>query len=301
MKRLKEPPENSLPEHIVDISDATTPPNALRIVPTSIPPPLTRGRRFRPIDSPEESVVSTEPSNNADISGIQELLTPEKTFLNSPSIQRQLDLKSLPVPSTATKRPTDSSAASDATSPKQRRTSPRNNRNRFGPLLYLKANGKLRHHRNTKHRGVTAPSTPTASSVESGIWDREVSLLASYRLCLVDNTPQFALIVYEQRTRNPKTRRNLFAEFQTSSDDEDEESHKKPSQSEDSPTATEMSTMNKAAEVVSEKHASATPKATDAALPATPIMSTVEKASTKQRLSANLSSAKKISLRRLRF
>lgn len=250
----------------MDISEKTTPPNALRIVRTSDPPPLTQGRRFRPIDSPEESVGLS----NCDISGIDELLTPEKTSHNNKSptrqqangLRRRLDLQSPTGVAKATapnKRPS-TSYATEATSPKQLRTSPRNFRNRFGPLLYLKANGVLRLHRPTKHRGVLAPSTPSTSTSASGIWDREVQLLASYRLCLVDNTPQFALVVYEHRTRNPRTRRNLFVEFDTSSDEED----------------------------INQK------------TPATPILSTADESSNRSS-ALKSSSAKKASLRRLRF
>lgn len=98
----------------------------------------------------------------------------------------------------------------------------------YTELKYIEAFGCLEMVPRTKHRGVhTAPSTSYSDSNaltshfedrcsgESGSshWTRETKLNISYRLHRNQSDIQFALVVYDNLTKRPTTRRNLINEF----------------------------------------------------------------------------------------
>lgn len=215
---MTDPPENlkTIKPSTLEVS-TITPPSRTRKGPAPYPPPMTRKRRFKPN-------LSSDSISPVDMSGVTEMTTPEKeddedgTPQRRPVRQRLLSPASSSLKATGSKRAA-SSPENQATSPKQTRCSPRTNIVRYTNLFYIEVLGVLRQNHNTKHRGVqpTSLDSPTASDQH---WDRNVLLRISYRLCLDDNTPQFSLIVYDHQTRNPRTRRNLMAEFQASEVDE---------------------------------------------------------------------------------
>ncbi|GAB0095764.1 hypothetical protein DMENIID0001_111850 [Sergentomyia squamirostris] len=104
----------------------------------------------------------------------------------------------------------------------------------YTELKYIEAFGTLEMLRRTKHRGVhTTPSTShdhdqvsshfeeratsTGSSAVAEItesqWVRETKLSISYRLHRNNNDIQFALVIYDNLTKRPTTRRNLINDF----------------------------------------------------------------------------------------
>lgn len=92
----------------------------------------------------------------------------------------------------------------------------------YSELKYLEAVGIMRTIKQPKHRGIsaTAGGIGAAASIHSSHDphnDRMTKIKMSYRIRKTDGDVQFALIVYEQVTRNPVTRRNLMAEFNETS------------------------------------------------------------------------------------
>lgn len=228
---MTDPPENSVQPPTVDLEVESITPRPTRLnAPALQPPPLTRGRRFRPIASPEAISPESGVHPIGELSGVTELTTPEKVEdeeaspLRRPTRRRLLSPASSCIKPTATKRPAETALEVETTSPKQRRFSSRHAR--FSRLFYIEAHGVLRQNRQTKHRGVHTPSvatclslrhdSPTSSCDAPDHWDRDVLVRISYRLSLGDRQPQFALIVYDHQMRNPRTRRNLMDEFQAS-------------------------------------------------------------------------------------
>ena len=96
----------------------------------------------------------------------------------------------------------------------------------FSELKYIEAIGTVRMIRKKKHRGISSPNSSQIAfdldadaicnedmNLSSSYWDRNVRLQISYRINLSNNDVQFALIIYEHVTKNPRTRRNLMSEF----------------------------------------------------------------------------------------
>ncbi|XP_059609482.1 uncharacterized protein LOC132256904 [Phlebotomus argentipes] len=99
----------------------------------------------------------------------------------------------------------------------------------YSELRHIEAFGRLEMVRRTKHRGVHAtPSTSHGDSLNSSHflersdaspeatssqWVKETKLNISYRLHRNQSDIQFALVVYENLTKRPTTRRNLINEF----------------------------------------------------------------------------------------
>lgn len=90
----------------------------------------------------------------------------------------------------------------------------------YSELQYLEAIGVLHMSQPTKHRGV-ATVQPDYSPTNTS--DRDVRLRISYRLRHRDQSVQFALILYEHLTKNPRARRNLLAEFIAAKEEEEED------------------------------------------------------------------------------
>ena len=89
----------------------------------------------------------------------------------------------------------------------------------YSELKYLEAIGSIRTIRRAKHPGInvvptnkTNPVSPFVSPESQNVWDRKTKLKISYRVGLLNQDIQFALIVYEPMTAI--SRRNLMEEFQ---------------------------------------------------------------------------------------
>lgn len=87
----------------------------------------------------------------------------------------------------------------------------------YSELKYLEAIGIMRTIKQPKHRGISVAAggsgAPTIYSSPDQHNDRMTKIKISYRVRKTDGDVQFALIVYEQVTRNPVTRRNLMTDF----------------------------------------------------------------------------------------
>lgn len=110
----------------------------------------------------------------------------------------------------------------------------------YSELRYLEAHGSVRqHHSNRKQAaddacadveaasGRISSTSPLPYATDAcGHWERDVRLRISWRTRLepsaadAETAVQFALIVYEHRTRNPRTRRNLMSDFGSTAEPE---------------------------------------------------------------------------------
>ncbi|XP_055682703.1 uncharacterized protein LOC129789714 [Lutzomyia longipalpis] len=198
-------------------------------------PALTHGHIFRKMsssddDDDDERLCSVrnfrETLHGADSSGLMELERHE-----TPSERSLLQSRKRPASS-------DSSEETDEQSPKKRLKDADCDSgvveggdcdqltDLYTELKYIEAFGSLEMRQRTKHRGVhAAPSTSQSSSTSherlppddatDSHLVRQTKLNISYRLHRNGKDVQFALIVYENLTKKPTTRRNLINEFGT--------------------------------------------------------------------------------------
>jgi hypothetical protein len=92
--------------------------------------------------------------------------------------------------------------------------------NQYSDLMYLESVGTLRLIKRAKHRGVRQTQVQsdleaagTTSQMVPEFDEKNTKLKISYRVGKHRQDIQFALIVFEQLTRNPATRRNLMSDF----------------------------------------------------------------------------------------
>lgn len=97
----------------------------------------------------------------------------------------------------------------------------------YSELKYLESIGSIRTIRRAKHPGInkvptakTEVVTPFVSPESQNAWDRKTKLKIGYRVGLLHNDIQFALIIYEPLSM--VTRRNLMEEFQQAAMEEEQ-------------------------------------------------------------------------------
>lgn len=216
----------------------------------SAPPPLIRPKnRIRPktddesgkssdSDGDETKTYTRTTYNLRRLAGVRDETNNNKSTKVIRTLRKRVvdDGKAIEMrnvsPVKRTKKTSTTTTTDTLTGPSFSKTSTKrqncdNNLNPYSELHYLESIGSIRTIRRAKHPGINKvpmskmTATPFISPESQNGWDRKTKLKISYRIGLIDDDIQFALIIYEPMTM--VIRRNLLAEFQKAAEEEEEQ------------------------------------------------------------------------------